>query len=212
MPSAPDSGVVSTLQQRPHAPVTRTWSWAEAGLLVAAAGAVVLAELVLWSGQPSGDPTDEVVMRWYADQATAVLSGDVLWVAACCVLGVALWRGHGRLSTTVHGWARALVLTACTALVSAALVAAGLALGALPGSAAAWWRLEGLAYLAGTAVLAVVMVAAAVDELAGRQPVAASVDVLVALLLVGAQTRLWGLVATYLVLALPRVRTGRSDG
>jgi len=123
----------------------------------ALAGMVVLLdELVIWAGQPSGDPTAATVARWYDAHATRVLLGDALWLAVCGLLVAAVWTAAGRFSGVPRWTARTVGLAATTALAVSSLFAAQIALGV--GGDLTTWHLEGATYRAGTVLLALTMV------------------------------------------------------
>ena len=69
----------------------------------ALAGMVVLLdELVIWAGQPNGDPTAATVARWYDAHATRVLLGDALWLAVSSLFAAQIALGVGGDLTTWH--------------------------------------------------------------------------------------------------------------
>ena len=68
-------------------------------LLLLGAAAVVVDELVLWAGQPTGDPSSATVAGWYGDHAGRVLAGDAVWVLACLPLAA----GYVRIGRTLAG-------------------------------------------------------------------------------------------------------------
>lgn len=169
-------------------------------LATALAGVVVLLdEVVVWAGQPSGDPTAATVSAWYDAHAVRVLLGDVLWLAACGVLVAALWTAARPFPGVPRWTARTVGLAATTALAASSLFAAQIALGV--GGDLTTWHLEGWTFRAGTVLLALTLVPL-MDGLrhtrAGRLVAPAA---LVAIALIVPATSGLGLVAAFLLLA-----------
>ncbi len=124
---------------------------------VPASAVVLLDELVLWAGQPAGDPTKELVAAWYDVHATRILLGDMLWLAACGLLVAVLWTAATAFPLLPRWTVRAVGLGATTSLAVSSLFAAQIALG-LPDDALSAWHLEGVAYRAGCVLLALSLV------------------------------------------------------
>lgn len=167
---------------------------------VPASAVVLLDELVLWAGQPAGDPTKEMVAEWYDANATRVLIGDALWLAACGLLVAVLWTAAATFPARPRWTVRILGLVATTLLAVSSLLAAQIALG-LP-DALSSWHLEGIVYRAGCVLLALTVVPLLDGLLAtGRRALVAPLA-LVAIVLAVPATSIFGLAAVLPLVAL----------
>src|SRR4051794_13413599 len=80
-----------------EASVTGRLRSASLAVATALAGVAVLVdEVVVWAGEPTGDPSSATVSAWYDAHVGHVLVGDLLWLAACGVLVAALWTSVAR--------------------------------------------------------------------------------------------------------------------
>jgi hypothetical protein len=137
-------------------------------VVLAAVGAVAVAIpiLVLWSGQPVGDPYESDVLEYYSAHAADVRLGDVLWiggVAALVASAALILPAFSKATGTTYLGSLALcgvflVASAAVAFELAGEVASG---GTAAGHALDHWQLEVSLFDAGTFLLAVPLVAAA---------------------------------------------------
>ena len=172
-------------------------------LSTALAGVVVLLdELVVWAGQPSGDPTAATVSQWYDAHSTRVLLGDGLWLAACGVLAAALWTAAARFPDVPKWTARAVGLPALTLLAASSVFTAQIALGVGVGGELTSWHLGVLAFRAGTVLLALTMVPVADGLRHSRHPWLAAPTVVVGLALAVPATSVLALVAAFVLVAV----------
>jgi hypothetical protein len=81
----------------------RTRGWLAVTAATAGAAAVVVSELVIWSGQPAGDAFEQDVLNYSSGQAGRIRTGDVVWsigiaalVLAAVLIRPRLQRGPGR--------------------------------------------------------------------------------------------------------------------
>ena len=162
--------------------------------------AVLFDELVVWAGQPSGDPTGATVSAWYDAHAGRVLVGDLLWLAVFGVLGAALWTAVSRFDAVPRWTARAVGLAGLTCMAASSLFAARIALGV--GGDLTSWELEGSVYRAGTVLLALTMVPLADGLRQARRTWLAGVAVAVGFALAIPATSLPGLVAAFVLVAV----------
>jgi hypothetical protein len=194
-----------------------------AAIVLAALGAaaVIVAQTVMWSGQPGGEPLDSDVFRYYASSADAIRFGDVLWILgfAALVTAVALVlprmsRGAGRLFMV--GLSVCAGLFAISAAVAWAL-AGDTAAGAVDASQAlARWQLETHLAQASLILMSIPMLAAAIgidrDRRFGKAMTASGV--LIALLLPAQLTgwtlavaMVWLVAAVAFIAHVPRAET-----
>lgn len=176
--------------------------------LLLGALAVPLDELVLWSGQPAGDPTSAQVSAWYESHASSVLIGDALWLLACGALAVGFWSVAARFQTRTRRVVRVAGTAAASALALAAVLAAGLALQTSADSATLW-SYEGRAYELGL-VLTVAGVVAVVVGAVRTAPLVAIAAAGAGLLVLVPSTAMFGLVAVLLLLAVLVSTTGET--
>ena len=179
---------------------------------------VLLDEVVLWAGQPTGDPTAAHVAAWYDAHGGRVLLGDALWLVACGVLVAALWTAAAHFPSAPRWAVRLVGLSATTALAASSLFAARIALGVVDDPLEAW-RQEGAAYRFGAALLALALVPILEDLASSGRRVLMAVSALVIPALVWPATAGFALVAGFvvvgLVLAAPRsapVEDATPDG
>ena len=191
-------------------PPQRTHRAAVFVALLLGALAVPLDELVLWSGQPAGDPTSAQVSAWYDSHASSVLIGDALWLLACCALAVGFWSVAAGFPTRTRRVVRVAGTAAASALALAAVVAAGLALQDSADSAT-MWRYEGRAYELGL-VLTVAALVALMAGAARTAPLIAVSAAGAAVLVLVPGTAMFGLVAVLLLLAVLVTTIGKSAG
>lgn len=134
---------------------SRTWGFA-------AVGAVVIAEEVCFSGQPTDGSTGRQIASYYGSHQLQILAGNVLWIAAATLLVGATRR---LVTTAVE---RAIVYVAGGLMLATSAVALLLTASASTASyeqARLLWQLEGALFIASywawTSVLVLLAVRAA---------------------------------------------------
>lgn len=138
-----------------------------------AAAAVALCELVIWSGQPAGDPDGGTVLAYYRQNGVLIAAGDTLWIGALALLARSIWlqtatgRAASRLLRAAS--APALVALAASAFAALSLVASARSLSAAQGLDA--WRIEGALYEFGALALVVPVVLVLLLARRGELPV-----------------------------------------
>ena len=131
------------------------------------AGAAMLSMLVIWSGQPSGEPFEGDVLRWYRHHAGTVRFGDVLWIAgmAALIAGAALvapWLRRLAARWYVAGMAVCAGLMIVSALIAFQLAGHAHAGTVSAADALRQWHLETSLFSASAFLVCVPVVAAAI--------------------------------------------------
>lgn len=136
---------------------------------IVGAAAVSVAVLVLWAGQPSGQPLDTDVLRYYGTNAGRIRLGDLLWAGGITALVASVWLVRGRFAKLPRRVFLGGIIGCGALLVGSSIVAWFLAGNAAAGSvgaerAAEQWGLE-VALFDGAAFLLMVPVAGALAGL-----------------------------------------------
>lgn len=131
------------------------------------AGAAMLSMLVIWSGQPSGDPFEGDVLSYYRQHAGAVRFGDVMWIAGMAALIVSAALVLPWLRKPANRWFVAGTAVCAGLMIVSALIAFHLAGHAHAGTISATtalrqWHLEASLFSASAFLMGVPVVAAAV--------------------------------------------------